>query len=368
MRRGRRLNYLVALFVFLWLSISVYIFDFHLPYSDQDTHKHVQHIVHPQSRSNSYFEPFRGLGDTVQHASSFRTSGPPIKWHKVMKTSNSVGDNVLNPFARSTPSSSTLVVYSGPTTLRDELYLDNFEYFLSYGLPSSFHGCNLNVAVYIVLTEATLAYYSDAISHQNGSCGDIHVVTRKDRCYDLESAREVLINLRVSFDKLVFLNCGLRGPFLPPREGHFWAFTFTAMIDSRVKLSGITINCGGKLGVEHPHVQSMLWSTDREGLSIIIESGAIYDCGDQLQGSHGRDQLIVDYEMGLSRAVMLAGYAIRDLTNRKYTWSDSNARCHDLWDNDKLIDKYSPDRLVFWKVSRKGQLEALLGRITHRTS
>ncbi|GMH81396.1 hypothetical protein TrVE_jg8746 [Triparma verrucosa] len=112
----------------------------------------------------------------------------------------------------------------------------------------------------------------------------------------------------------------------------------------------------------------MLWSTDREGLSIIIESGAIYDCGDQLQGSHGRDQLIVDYEMGLSRAVMLAGYAIRDLTNRKYTWSDLNARCHDLWDNDKLIDKYSPDRLVFWKVSRKGQLEALLGRIINRKS
>ena len=93
-------------------------------------------------------------------------------------------------------------------------------------------------------------------------------------CYDLESARKVLVHRRVVFDKLVFLNCGLRGPFLSSQDTRFWAFAFTKMINSRVKLSGITINCGGKLNVEHPHIQSMLWSTDREGLSIIIESGA----------------------------------------------------------------------------------------------
>ena len=273
----------------------------------------------------------------------------------------------------------TVVVYSGPTSLKNRLYTDNFEYFLKHGLPSSRHGCSLDVTVIVVLTTTTLKHYATPISQYNASCGEIRTMVREDRCYDMESARTALAS-GTAFEKLVFLNCGMKGPFQAaqprgPQIGRaadgspvygplgpatYWAVAFTDRITADVKLSGVTINCGGKLNVRHAHVQSMLWATDRVGLASIQKAGAIYECDDQLSTKHGRDQLIITYELGLSRAVMKEGYAIQDMTNRTFRWADAQAaRCPDLWNDRRLVDTYSPETLLFWKMSRAGQAKAL---------
>lgn len=254
----------------------------------------------------------------------------------------------------------TIVVYSAPTTLTKQLYNDNFEYFLNNGLPSSRHGCGLNIAVIVVLTKATLEHYTAHISKYNATCGEIRTIVREDRCLDMESAR-VVLQSRVSFDNFLFLNCGLKGPFQDTHISTYWTHTFIERLNSNVKLTGLTINCGGKLNTYHAHVQSMLWATDRIGLAAIQKAGAIYDCGDQLTDKHGRDQLIVDYELGLSRAVMKAGYAIQDImTTRTFRWPEAQtSTCTDVWNDAHLIDKYSPKMLHFWKVSRGSQSRAL---------
>jgi len=86
--------------------------------------------------------------------------------------------------------------------------------------------------------------------------------------------------------------------------------TTHALLRARTELAGISINCGGKRGQWQPHVQSFLWATDRSGLRRILEAGAIYNCGDLLQQRGGRDTLINRYELGMSKAVLEAGYAI----------------------------------------------------------
>ena len=104
----------------------------------------------------------------------------------------------------------------------------------------------------------------------------------------------------------------------------------------------------------------MLWATDKVGLAAIQRAGAIYDCKDQLSTKNGRDQLIVDYEMGLSRAVLKEGYAIQDMTNRTFHWKEAQAAvCPNVWNDARLVDKHSPETLLFWKVSYKKQAKAL---------
>ncbi len=100
----------------------------------------------------------------------------------------------------------------------------------------------------------------------------------------------------------------------------------------------------------------MLWATDRIGLSAIRASGAIYDCGDELSTAHWRGDLIARYELGLSRAVLRAGYSIQDMTNRTFDWrAAEKAQCEDMWEDRGLVGKYDPGVLGFWKVSRSRQ-------------
>ena len=97
-------------------------------------------------------------------------------------------------FARSNSARNprTVVVYSGPTDLGNQLYLDNFDYFLQHGLPSSRGACVPGVAVILVLTTETLARYASCLRAYNATCGELRTITRVNRCYDMESARLAL--------------------------------------------------------------------------------------------------------------------------------------------------------------------------------
>lgn len=261
----------------------------------------------------------------------------------------------------------TLVVYAGPTTLARQLYVDNFDFFLRHGLPSS-RGCErVDAAVALVLAAETRRAYAPRLASLNATCGELLILERGDRCYDLEAARTAFVEQRSRlprFDKVVFLNCGLLGPFSDSAPGRFWADAFTDRVDATYKLAGVSINCGGKRGVRHAHVQSMLWATDAIGLAAAIAAGAIYDCGTVVDEA-ARDELIVRYELGLSRAVLRAGYGVRDAMGADYRdWPAAEAaRCVDPWKSGRSRD-YAPEQLVFWKVSRQYTLDVL--RAKHR--
>lgn len=107
-------------------------------------------------------------------------------------------------------------------------------------------------------------------------------------------------------------------------------------------------------------LQFMLWATDQKGLKVILDSDAIYDCGNQLSQENGRDQLIVQYELGISRAIMKAGYAIVSNLNTvqpsSYVWENATNNlpnwCTDMWYKERLA-KDVGNGLLFYKVSRE---------------
>ena len=130
-----------------------------------------------------------------------------------------------NPrWVEQTEPSGTLIVYSGPTDARESLYDNNFQFFLRHGLPCSYHKGQLGrVHVVIVLTSATIAKYETEITRYNQTCGDLMLVERADRCYDMQSALSVLDGvpttgepsaLAASYEHIVYLNCGVLGPLL----------------------------------------------------------------------------------------------------------------------------------------------------------
>lgn len=286
----------------------------------------------------------------------------------------------------------TTVVYSGPTNSEHSTYDENFLFLLRHGLPCSYKDLTNHkqqmqerpVRFVFVLTSETKRKYGDYIRALNqSSCGnDLHILVRENRCYDMESARIAFrgnhsYDVLGPMDHVVYLNCGLLGPLLPknittPKQLEkwpFWTTSYTDMINDEIKLSGLTLNCGGKLDQFHAHVQSMLWATDKIGLRTILASEAIYDCKDQLQEPNGRSNLIIRYEMGLSRAVMKAGYGIAshlptqpgnfflknstNATTANNNFTDFPKWCRDLWIGKQLAKYVGEEGLWFYKRSRE---------------
>jgi len=198
----------------------------------------------------------------------------------------------------------------------------------------------------------------------NKGCGGIQVLIREDRCYDMESHRVALSFMnRNKYEYFVFLNCGLVGPMQPIySHDSYWANQVTKYIDQEVKLVGLSVNCGCfKFICGKPHVQSFLWSTDLTGLNVILQAEAIFDCGHQM-GSSARNDAVILYEIGMSQAIIEAGYKIMPtnyVQGLNMTFSLENYRttpfpenCIDIWHpKAERVHKIkmSPMDSLFWK-------------------
>ena len=279
------------------------------------------------------------------------------------------------------PAADALIVYSGPTggsDKRDSLYAENFRFFLRHGHPCSWHDDTHDTqharrfAIVLVLTNASVrafdAHVRLAWSRECAALVATRVAIRRNRCYDMESARLVLGGSLVGtkYRFIIFLNCGLRGPLLPLRAppGEYWASRITRRLEQnpRLKLVGLTINCAGKRVRRHgsltqAHVQSMLWCTDALGLAAIVRGGAIYDCGkDGPLSSEQRSALINRYELGMSLHVLQAGYRIGTITGiqREYDRASAfDSICPDVWNQRDLHRRIAAENMTFWKVTRQ---------------
>mmetsp|Transcript_27891 Transcript_27891/g.48218 ORF Transcript_27891/g.48218 Transcript_27891/m.48218 type:complete len:273 (+) Transcript_27891:3-821(+) len=218
----------------------------------------------------------------------------------------------------------------------------------------------------LVLTRSSYAVYEQQLKEVTAVCQSVRVVLREDRCYDLEAGRVVLATLNItSYDYYVHVNCGLVGPLSASgrtsvAEEPFWPMRFLQPLQEkgRTHLVGLTFNCA-----IHPHVQSFLYATDREGLATILKAGCVFDCGTTLAHRGGRMSLVRRYEVGMSRAVVAAGgeLATANTTNgwQNYRFSSETITqerppgCSDFWFR-KDYPKNSleaPEGLAFWKVT-----------------
>merc|ERR1712125_30864 len=94
------------------------------------------------------------------------------------------------------------------------------------------------------------------------------------------------------------------------REGPYWTEVLTSKLSETVKMVGPSINMSFK-----PHVQSMTFAVDRRGLEVIVKSGAVFFCGIENGKLDANDRwyIINRYEMGMSQAILEAGYTIGSL-------------------------------------------------------
>lgn len=153
----------------------------------------------------------------------------------------------------------------------------------------------------------------------------IELIEREDKCYDMESMREFLrVTDTSEWDYFVYINCGMVGPKWDREKFPHWTDVFIPRLSDKIKLVGITINMSF-----HPHSQSFVLATDRVGINIIKYSDAVYDCGvynDQSMNEEERWKIIDSYEIGISRQVINAGYAINSLSG---ALGDSFTVCKD---------------------------------------
>jgi hypothetical protein len=270
---------------------------------------------------------------------------------------------------------STLVIYSGPTSLNatDEfpkvgLYLLNFQYFLRHGVQCS---NSANIDTVIVTTKSVAEAFHSQLRELSERCS-LKVLLREDTCLDMESMRVVLtssqLNLAI-YDYYVFVNCGVSGPQLPVSELHVdddtrsamkqslrpWTHYLTDLLSKEVKMAGLSINCFAWR--QHaPHVQSFVYALDKQGLQIIRDAECVFDCR---HFNKNRTQIILRYEVGMSQAILAAHYSIADyLTNTTISSKDLETCQHlDMWKQHLLQERFgfgccSLEQTLFFKSSR----------------
>jgi len=257
----------------------------------------------------------------------------------------------------------------------------------------------------------------------SGSGPLVRVVARRSVCYDMETARmaftgELGVSIK-DYDYFVFVNCGLTGPGVmtekhlpqpiggqdptsnnPTKESSIrsssilpWTLAFTSRLNDQVKMSGLSLNMYGfDKRKQQPHIQSFLYALDRKGIEIIQGANSLFDCLQlpPLSARHHRNnkqytpeelmfhEIVMRYELGLSTAILEAGYAIAPLLhprqpkcthvtkadiledpNNQNKAMDPNQKCRnfDMWYTQPLEHLYhgripTLNETLFFKSSR----------------
>lgn len=296
------------------------------------------------------------------------------------------------------PTDKVLVVYSGPTDLlnltiindstvtstpdrKTELYRRNFEHFLMYGVQ-----CKTQDTV-VVVTDSVERRYRSQINQLNRLCQSfghfVRLAIRNNTCLDLDTVRLVLhdgksIGVDIdSYDYFVYANCGTTGPSrkwadLP------WTDVFIEKLNDNVKMSGLTINCGGPI-----HIQSMVYALDRTAINIIRQSRAIFDCIEEPLPDQKLSHYIINrYERGMSREILSNNYGISPIINPIVFMEGNKSECdkygdtyRDQWMTDKMKKDFGRvldlEDTVFFKTSRlisKKTAEEIKFPLTHSWS
>lgn len=124
----------------------------------------------------------------------------------------------------------------------------------------------------------------------------------------------------------LFMNSSVVGPFLSRAYSvldFHWSELFTARLTDHVKLVGVSINNEYQQEF-HRHVQSMLWCTDRVGLSLLQESGVL--AADV--SATDIEVIIKDYEVRMSQVIRDAGFAIDAIWSVEYLRDESHGDLH----------------------------------------
>lgn len=202
-----------------------------------------------------------------------------------------------------------LIIYSYFETNNSKF---NLNYFIKNALSN-------NVNVYFIFLINSIDYSINFPNYNN-----IKIIKRNNFGLDFgawsDGLKEVNIN---NYDKFIFINDTVIGPFLPRYNKNDWYVLFCNLLDSKIKLSGLTINYKPFNDIKlSKHVQSMMFCTDKIGLDILIKKKIFFDNKYHLLN---KTDFIINYEIRMSKEILESGYEITALSlseNKKYEITD----------------------------------------------
>lgn len=172
-------------------------------------------------------------------------------------------------------------------------YKINLQYFLKYGyLP------HVNYT-FVINGPCTVDFPQRA---------NITIIRRENTGFDFQGYYHGLLslkkrNLLQNNQYYLFLNCTVRGPFLPPYVTNhiYWYTPYIDLMSDSVKLVGSTIN-----GYISPHVQTYLFVLDTEAVNYLLEKNFFKLC-------KTREECIKEQEIALSVQILAKGWNINCL-------------------------------------------------------
>ncbi|OTA94270.1 hypothetical protein M434DRAFT_10810 [Hypoxylon sp. CO27-5] len=131
---------------------------------------------------------------------------------------------------------------------------ENLKFFLSQGLHGS--------ADFIFILNGKTDIAESIPKRDN-----IRIIQRPNICFDLGTFGEVLREggLWKQYKRFITMNASLRGPFIPYWSTNCWSDAYLERVTGDVKLVGMTANCEPR-----PHIQSMIWATDKVGMELLL--------------------------------------------------------------------------------------------------
>ena len=233
---------------------------------------------------------------------------------------------------------------------KDAVYKENLRFFLEKGLDVP------NMDYYLVI---------------NGKCTlsippNVTVLNRENNGYDFGAWCHAIARYPMEkYDYVFFVNTSVRGPYSRDKN---WTKAFIKRFKGDTKLVGTSINIGHPVVAQgtplegtapvYPHVQSMFFCLNREGLAFLREQG-FFDAA-SLEGK-GFREVITEKEIGMSLMILNHGWNI-DSVLSKYQGLDYRRVKSDINHTSVSGDPYfngayfggtiSPEEAVFFKIAR----------------
>ena len=213
----------------------------------------------------------------------------------------------------------------------------NLDHFLRWGLPLN-DGHHLDVILNVIGDSPVPSLGGRRVTIRRRALGPA------DLFVHAQALRETLG--RNDTDYFVFLNCGVRGPYVIPASDPAsrlgvasWLEPFTSRLRNGAMISGPSISCE-----RSPHLQSFFVVATKQAAEqfILPKWGVTYD---------EKQRAIDESEIGLSTAILNAGFRIASLQSWGATFLPSD--CARLCRFNPTLQPQDPFELIFLKHGGK---------------
>lgn len=246
-----------------------------------------------------------------------------------------------------------------------------FDFFVKHALFQSD-----DVTFVLVRNDPNVA--ADHFAHVTSRFSNVRVLIRPNVGHDFQGWNEALFFADYTqFDRFIFVNATVSGPYLPSYVKENWVNCFTSNLTDTVKLVGLSVNhvttyliqpgyldlirkTYGINVTNSSHVQSMIFATDIIGLNVLMRK-----CLFKRDKTFPADkvELIILHEIAMSTILFDAGYSVfglikapgQGVVTPQYAEEIFRTKSKDVaYDDPWLIDRFQSTlcECMFIKICR----------------